>query len=344
MSKLLQTLTLAGFTCFSFYSASVSAQDKKDKLGEFDEIVIKHKSDKDGKVTVEIKNGEMLLDGKKPDQFSNPDISVFRRKITPVDGNTLGFNGGGNFRDFNLFNDEDDNGDTGEDQPIFTNKAVLGVITEKKAPAGATVKSVAKGSPAEKAGIKAGDIITNIDNKKIDEPRDLFETIGNYQPGDKITVTYIRNKKDNKVNVTLDERKEAITGNDVRPFPSPRGFNKRFYMMPPLHDNGNDNSWSFGNRSPLGGARLGLQVQDTENGDGAKVINIAEGSAAEKAGFKQDDIITELAGTPIKSAHDVATTYRNNINKNTITVKVTRNGQQQTIEVKVPKQLNKVDL
>lgn len=336
MGKLLHTLTLAGFTCFALIAApAVQAQEKKsDKMGEYDEIVIKRKGDKDGKVTVEIKDGEVWVDGQKLDQYKDGDITVYRRRIRPVDGNAFGFNApphGG----LQFFNDEDSDSSGDEPGPpaISPNKAVLGVITEKKDAAGATVKIVDKESPAAKAGLQPGDIITAVDADKISEPAELYEKIGSYEPGDKVTVTYLRNNKENKVTITLDERKGGMLrmrprdDNDAAPFPIPRGHQP----FDQLFDNNSE-------------TRLGLSVQDTENQEGARVLDVAEGSAAGKAGFEIDDIITSLAGTKVTSAKDVVNSYQDNKDKGTITAKVKRDGKEETLEIKVPKKLNKTDL
>ncbi|SHL84228.1 serine protease Do [Chitinophaga jiangningensis] len=337
MSKLLQTLSIAGFTCFSLLTTTVHAQQSKDKLGEFDEIIIKRKGNNDGKVTVEIKNGEVLVDGKKVDQYNSPDISVFKRKVTPMDGNSLGM--GGSMNGFNFFNDNDD-AEEGDGPQVFNikpNKALLGVITEKEEAAGVTVKTVSPNSPAAKAGIKAGDVITRVDAKKIAEPKELYETIGTYDPGDKITITYTRNKKETQATVTLDERKEQ--GGMELLMPSPDRNRGGFFNFqgPEMNDN-------FSFRRGGSNLRLGLQVEDTEDGKGAKVSDVEEGSAAEKAGFQNDDIVTEFGGTAVKSARDVANAYRFNQQKANITAKVIRNGASQTLEVKIPKKINKVNL
>ncbi|MBV8254960.1 MAG: PDZ domain-containing protein [Chitinophaga sp.] len=328
MSKLLQTLTIAGFTCFSLLSAPVFAQQSKDKMGEFDEIIIKRKSNTDAKVTVEIKNGEVWVDGKKVDQYNNPDLSIFRRNITPMDGNTIGMTG-----DISPFlglfgGDEAEQDDNDNAINIKPNKALLGVLTEKSEARGVTVKTVSPNSPAEKAGIKTGDIILQVDNKKIEEPKDLYETIGTYNPGDKITLTYIRNKKESKTSITLGERKTEEPSIMIEPHSNRQFFN---FQQPGWGPRGNN-------------ARLGLQVEDTENGQGAKVTDIAEGSAAEKAGFKADDIVTEFGGTAVKSARDVANAYRSNLTKQSVTAKVIRNGATQTLDIKIPKKINKVNL
>ncbi len=337
MSKLLQTLTIAGFTCFSFLSAPVFAQQSKDKMGEFDEIIIKRKSNVDAKVTVEIKNGEIWVDGKKADQYNNPDLSVFRRNITPMDGNSISITNDNNSPLLGIFGgggDDDYQDDSDNTFNIKPNKALLGVLTEKNEARGVTVKTVSPGSPAEKAGIKTGDIILQVDKTKIEEPKDLYEKIGTYNPGDKITLTYIRNKKEAKATVTLDERTNERPGLMFGP---PSRGNRGFFNFQQPDFN---NRWAPRGNNP----RLGLQVEDTENGEGAKVTEIEEGSVAEKAGFKTDDIVTEFGGASVKSARDVADAYRSNLLKSTVTVKVIRNGAAQTLDVKIPKKINKVNL
>lgn len=341
MSKLLQTLTLASITCFAFNTATIAQDTKSDKLGEYDEIVIKRNNNKDGKVTIEIKDGSVLVDGEKMSAYKDGDISVYRRRIKPVDGNKFGFAPRGGIQ---LFNDDDSDDDTGEVLNIKPGKAVLGVYTEKKEAVGVTVREVAKGTPAEKAGIKPGDVITRVDADKVNEPKELFEKIGAHDPGDKVTITYLRDKKERTATVTLDERKDM---GSVDFFP--RG-SQRFRRIPRGEFNFGDNLPGFGAPDRFHrfdeekDVKLGLSVQDTEAGNGVEVTSVTPGSAAEKAGFKADDIITQLAGEAVSSTKDVTSIYHANKNKNTISAQVKRNGQQKTLEIKVPKKLNKADL
>jgi len=343
MSKLLQTLTLATITCFVVSTSSYAQDKKSDKLGEYDEIVIKRNSGKDGKVTIEIKDGNVLVDGEKMGAYKDGDISVYRRRIRPVDGNNVNL-GMPQHRGLQFFNNDDDDNDSdnGADMAIVPGKAILGVITEKQEAAGATVKEVGKGTPAEKAGIKEGDVITQIDADKIDEPKELFEKIGAHEPGDKVTVTYLRDKKENKITVTLDERKGVgaieLFPHDNNMQDGPDNF---FRNMPRGGFNFRNGPRGFNEDNDV---KLGLSVQDTENGEGVQVVAVAPGSAAEKAGFKTNDIITELAGTAVNSARDVTSTYRENKSKGTLNVQVKRDGKQKTLQVAIPKKLHKADL
>ncbi len=62
---------------------------------------------------------------------------------------------------------------------------------------------VVSGSPADKAGIKEGDIIVKIDNEKIDATHSLQSVIGGHKPGDKVSVTLNRAGKTLTLSATL---------------------------------------------------------------------------------------------------------------------------------------------
>jgi serine protease Do len=70
---------------------------------------------------------------------------------------------------------------------------------------GALVRSVEAGSPGEKAGIEAGDIITRFDGKAIEKPSDLPRLVGNTKPGTKSTLTVFRRGSSRDLTVTVAE-------------------------------------------------------------------------------------------------------------------------------------------
>ncbi|TQS27031.1 S1C family serine protease [Microbispora sp. KK1-11] len=71
---------------------------------------------------------------------------------------------------------------------------------------GAVVSSITAGSPAEKAGLKEGDLITKINDKLVDSAEALVGTIRSSRPGDKVTVTYTRDGKENTITAALAEQ------------------------------------------------------------------------------------------------------------------------------------------
>ena len=326
MRKLLFVFSLGAIT---MALPAFSQERPSGKLGEYDEIIIKRKgADKNAKVTIEIKDGEVFADGKKLEEFNDKDIIVRRRVIIPRNGNLPP---GSPFEEQEL--------------SISPNPAVLGVITRKEDAKGATITEVAEGSAAEKAGLKDGDVITGINDKKILEPQELYEAIGALKPGDKVTVSYLRDGKAQKATATLEKRQDMPRS--LRS--GPGGGNQYQFRMP-------DGRSPFGN-TPDGreypfaeffkdrnATRLGLSVQDTEEANGAVVLDVADGTAADKAGFKEKDVITELAGKPVKDAKDVVQLYRDSKEEKSITAKVKRNGSTQTLTIKIPKKLNTENL
>jgi S1-C subfamily serine protease len=97
--------------------------------------------------------------------------------------------------------------------------------------AGVMVIDVVDDSPADKAGLREEDIITDIDGDKIEGTGELYHNIRTHKPGDKITIAYIREGKREKVDVELaeSERDYFLGSLDSREFlPKLKVDNKLF--------------------------------------------------------------------------------------------------------------------
>ena len=70
---------------------------------------------------------------------------------------------------------------------------------------GVLVRSVLAGTPAEKAGLKAGDVITKVEGTEVSTPRELSSRLRSLRAQKKIRLTLIRDKKETTVSVTLDD-------------------------------------------------------------------------------------------------------------------------------------------
>jgi len=70
---------------------------------------------------------------------------------------------------------------------------------------GAYVTKVASGSPASNAGLQVDDIITSIDNVKMDETHNYLNMLYTYKPGDQVTVSVMRNGSEVTLQITLGE-------------------------------------------------------------------------------------------------------------------------------------------
>jgi len=296
-----------------------------------DEIIIIKKGDKDGKVTVETKDGKVLVNGKPVDEFQDDNFSVKRRKMEwyENDGDVMALASPHSPFRTGVWNNDGDN-------VFFFNDsktAFLGVYSKKAADGGAEIEEVTKGSAAEKVGLKKGDIITKIDDKKIDDPDDLVNVVRSYKPEDKVVVTYKRDGKEMKGNVVMGKHANS-SDNLVMPEMS-RDFK---FVMPPGAPR--TYSFSYNERGP----RIGIKAQDTENGKGVKVVDVDDDSPAAKAGIKEGDVITLFDGKPVNSANELADLARAAKAKPSVAIKLTRAGKPQDVTVKIPRKLKTAEL
>lgn len=77
------------------------------------------------------------------------------------------------------------------------NEVDLGTVT------GVYVNEVSEGSAAEEAGLKKGDVVTKVNGKTVSKMAEMQEALSQYRPGDKVSVTYLRDKKEYTKSVTL---------------------------------------------------------------------------------------------------------------------------------------------
>lgn len=91
--------------------------------------------------------------------------------------------------------------------PGATSGVFLGVATQNAAGnAGAQIATVAPGSPAEQAGLKAGDVVTAVDGQSVTTAAQLAQQVRAHQPGDQVMITYTRNGASAQATVKLGTR------------------------------------------------------------------------------------------------------------------------------------------
>ena len=146
---------------------------------------------------------------------------------------------------------------------------------------GAIVSQVISNSAASKAGVKAGDIIIAVNNKKINNSSSLRNSIGLKRPGDKVKLNIIRGDK--TLNLT------AIIGGsqDTKPITSNNIPNAAFKGQQ-LH-------------SALAGANL---IQSS-NGQGIQVLNVKPQSSAWRSGLRADDLIVAINRKEVNSLSEL---------------------------------------
>ena len=239
-----------------------------------------------------------------------------------------------------------------------TNEAFLGVVTEETEQ-GAKVNQVSDESPAAKAGLKEGDIITKVNDIKIDGPASLYDAIGKSKPEDKVTISYIRNGKTNTLVVSLAKNKNTM---QFYNFSSPEGQGgPSFDAYPKQYLDPNTRKYQ---QSPRGFSfipnfpgmegmtipgfenkpKLGISIEDTETADGVKITNVSENSPAAKSGLLENDIIVQVNDQKIKEVDGLKPIIKDAKEGTSFTFQVKRNKELKTIIVKLPKKLKTANL
>jgi serine protease Do len=309
-------------------------KEKKEKEKKDSEVItIIRKGDSDEKVVVEVNGDKVTVNGKPIEEYKGDNVTVNRTKVK----DTWAF--GGNMG--NLAQNWNMSGDNFKMFSVDSNRAMLGVTTEN-ADKGAEIQSITKESGAAKAGLKEGDVITKIDDKKIETPDDLSKVIKAHKAGEKVTVTYLRDDKEQKVSAELGRWKGAGVFSTPGQYKVDMGDFDMGNIMPKIQSLPRARGYNYSYSS--GAPKLGLSVQDTDDGKGVKVIEVDDESNAAKAGIKNDDVITEVEGKATNSADEIAKIIKESKDKNSVMVKLSRGGKTHNIEVKIPRKLKTADL
>lgn len=197
-------------------------------------------------------------------------------------------------------------------------RAFLGVQTQSldaeisamfKVNQGALIVDVQADTPAEKAGLKSGDIITKIDTTTIRDPRHLQLTVTRLTPGTEAKVDYLRDGKPASVKVKLT----ALPGQK-------RAGGDRS-ETPDTKDIGVLNGVGVGDIS----AELREQLNLSRRIEGAIITAVEPDSPSARAGLREGDIILELDRRPVRNA-DEAVKLSEEIKGPKVLVRLWRNG------------------
>lgn len=303
-------------------SKSVKEKEKKD--GQ--QIIITRKNNSDEKMVIEVNGDKVTINGKPCEEYCdlNKNVNVHVNKLKDLEFLTTtrvpGVSGSWNLNsDHQGFFNEDNN------------RPMLGVTTDKT-DEGTTILSITKESAAEKMGLKAGDVIKKLNDKTIGSPDELTAAIKSHKPGDKVTVTFLRDKKENTASAELGKWKSQNFRMDM-------GDMKWDEVIPKIQTVPRS-SFTYTGKTP----KLGLSVQDTDDGKGVKVIEVDAESNAAKAGLKENDIVTEIDGKAVNSTDEVVKSMKDNKDKVSVMFKLSRNGKTQNVEVKMPRAIKTKDL
>ncbi|HUP44311.1 MAG TPA: trypsin-like peptidase domain-containing protein [Thermoanaerobaculia bacterium] len=146
---------------------------------------------------------------------------------------------------------------------------------------GVLVQSVEQGSPADRAGIRRGDVVLVVNGAAIGEPRELIDAVAYAGPGKRLELRVQRDGKEQKLTATTAERVSAVPDAPVPEQASQTPSNRMGVAVQPL--------------TP----ELRRQLNLTTAGAGIVVTGVQPGSPADEAGLSPGDVVVEANGKPM---------------------------------------------
>ena len=143
---------------------------------------------------------------------------------------------------------------------------------------GAIVSELVKGGPAQRAGIKVGDVIVKFDGKEIKDSSDLPSQVARVAPGTYVPVIILRDGKEVSVSLSVGEMKEKEI------VAKSEGGDLGLAVEPVTADVARE---------------LGL-----DRAEGVVVAAVQPGSSADNAGVERGDVIFEINQSPVRTLSD----------------------------------------
>jgi len=169
---------------------------------------------------------------------------------------------------------------------------------------GALVSDVVQGSPAEKGGVKQGDVVVSFNNKDIGNSHDLPSIVASTPVDKEVPLRVIRDGKELSLQVKIeklqsDESEEALS------------------------EKAAPDSWGLKlqDLSPAMARQLGFKVSH-----GALVVDVQPGSPAEAASIQKGDVIVEINREPVKDTKELKDRLKKSKGKGSLLLLVHRNG------------------
>lgn len=156
---------------------------------------------------------------------------------------------------------------------IQTIDAEMAEALDTNVESGALITNIEPKSAAEDAGLKVGDIIVEVNRKKVDDAAELRNTIGLLRSGDEVAIKYVRDSNTRSTKALLGQAQSLqLTGADIHP--------------------------------GLDGAVFA--AASTTSDSGVEVAGVAEGSPAAQRGLRSGDIITAVNRSLVRNLEDLA--------------------------------------
>ncbi|MHB8574751.1 MAG: PDZ domain-containing protein [Dehalococcoidia bacterium] len=196
----------------------------------------------------------------------------------------------------------------GQGAPRQVGRAYLGVQIDTSNNK-LTVQQVEAGGPAEKAGMKTGDVIVSIDGATTATYADLTKALAARKPGDVMTLSVDRGGSKQDISVTLGTR-------PARSSTAPQA---------------QANDHGYLGVTVTNADAAAKQKYSLTSTDGALIVSASTDGAAAKAGLKAGDLITSVNSSPVKNTTDLRTALQNTKPGDSATVAYLRGAASQTV-------------
>jgi serine protease Do len=236
---------------------------------------------------------------------------------------------------------------------------------------GVYISDIEKDSPAEKAGLKSGDVITEFNGEHLEGVVQFRRVVRETPPGRSVPITVWRDGHSQNLNVTLGSVSDQFNNRinlsvepmmrdfefssphvmvTPRPAPAPRLKGPYTFSMP-------DGDWAYGQGfgSGMGNGvfefgrtpTLGIHTENLNgqlgsyfgapDGEGVLVTEVISGTPAEKGGMKAGDVITKVDADRVKTLGELQSKLREKRDAKTVQLTVIRKGSETTVTVEPDK-------
>lgn len=221
---------------------------------------------------------------------------------------------------------------------------------------GVLVSRVVEGSPADRAGIEKGDVITRLNSRAVESPDDLARLVRDGRAGQQVKLEIVREGRSRTLTATLDSRpgvgeapRVMMGGGRERDEVQRDPDEERRLDADKEKDKDQDGEDNDEMDMPdmdhmpmvMGRGRLGVRIEDLSSDDrdhnraghGVRVTSVVPGSPAEKAGLRSGDVITRVNDQSIDDSEDLVRTVQGSDRHARITYE--RRGSSRTVDAQL---------
>jgi serine protease Do len=217
---------------------------------------------------------------------------------------------------------------------------------------GVMINEIVDDSPAEKAGLKDGDVILEFNGKNISDNDDLVKAVRGTSPGETVEVVVLRDGKNKNLEVEIGKHEDKsltwVFDDDDMHDSHFEHYGDGEHKVIVMSGSGDDDFvWSSGEDMAFGfdddRGYMGVNLDDlneqmgeyfgVEDGKGALVTEVVEDSPAAKAGLKAGDVIVRLGEKEIDSSSALHKAVADTEPEQQMSVKVMRKGQSKDMSI-----------